>query len=145
MLDLVGVWRLVDLYAQPEGTDERTQLLGADPSGYAVFEPGGRMMAIMTANTRTPGKSTPEMAELFLSMVAYSGKWSVDDQKFITVVDLAGDPSWIGTSQTRYYKFDGKILTIYTAPLNLSAFPRKKAAMYHFASPATRAMMRAAV
>jgi Lipocalin-like domain len=66
MLDLVGVWRLVDLYALAGGTGERTELLGVDPRGCAVFEPGGRMMAIVTASDRMTGRSVPEMAELFL-------------------------------------------------------------------------------
>jgi|SRR6516225_5930488 len=130
MLDLVGVWRLVDLYALAEGTGERTELLGANPSGYAVFESGGRMMAIVTAMNRTTGRSVPEMAELFLSIGAYSGKWSVDDEKFITVVDLAWDPSWVGTSQIRYYTFDGRILSLRTAPIELPAFPGRKAIAY---------------
>jgi lipocalin-like protein len=129
MLDLVGVWRLVDLYALAE-TGERTQLIGAGLSGYAVFEPGGRMMAIVTASNRATGRSVPELAELFLSMGAYSGKWSVDAEKFITVVDLAWDPSWVGTSQIRYYTFDGRTLSLRTAPIELPAFPGRKAIAY---------------
>ena len=130
MSDLVGVWRLVDFYALSEGDDERTQLLGDDPSGDAVFEPSGRMMAMVTAGNRMTGRSVPEMAELFLSMAAYSGKWSIDDQKFTTVVDVAWDPSWVGTSQIRYYTFDGKILTLRTDPLELAALPGRKAIVY---------------
>jgi len=130
MLDLVGVWRLLELYALAEGTGERTDLLGKDPNGYAVFEPGGRMMAIATASNRMTGRSAPEMAELFLSMGAYTGKWSVDDEKFITVVDVAWEPSWVGTSQIRYHAFDGKILSLRTDPIELPAFPGRKAIAY---------------
>jgi hypothetical protein len=130
MLYLVGVWRLLELYALAEGTGERIDLLGKDPNGYAVFEPGGRMIAIATATNRTTGRSVVETAELFLSMAAYSGKWSVEGEKFITVVDVAWEPSWVGTSQIRYYAFDGKILSLRTDPIELPAFPGRKAIAY---------------
>jgi hypothetical protein len=131
MLDLVGVWRLVGAsYVVLEETGERTELLGSEPRAYAIFEPGGRVMVIGQANNRTPGTSTAAMAELFRSMVAYSGKWSIDGEKFVTVVDLAADPSWVGTVQVRYYTFDGHTLSLRTAPLELPSFPGRRAVVY---------------
>jgi len=131
MLDLVGVWRLVGAsYVVFEETGERTELLGSEPRAYAIFEPGGRVMVIGQANNRTPGTSTAAMAELFQSMVAYSGKSSIDGEKFVTVVDLAADPSWVGTVQVRYYTFDGHTLSLRTAPLELPSFPGRRAVVY---------------
>lgn len=130
MPDLVGVWRLVGGYAIAQESSERVELFGNDPIGYAVFEPGGRMMVIAAASDRIPGVSTPEMAQLFKSMVAYSGKWSIDSEKFVTEVDLASDPSWIGNAQVRYYAFDGQTLSLRTAPLEHPSFPGMKAIVY---------------
>jgi hypothetical protein len=87
-------------------------------------------MVIGQANNRTPGTSTAAMAELFQSMVAYSGKWSIEGEKFVTVVDLAADPSWVGTVQVRYYTFDGHTLSLRTAPLELPSFPGRRAVVY---------------
>ncbi|HEV2335228.1 MAG TPA: lipocalin-like domain-containing protein, partial [Stellaceae bacterium] len=126
----VGVWRLVGGYAIAQESSERVELFGNDPIGYAVFEPGGRMMVIAAASDRIPGVSTPEMAQLFKSMVAYSGKWSIDSEKFVTEVDLASDPSWIGNAQVRYYAFDGQTLSLRTAPLEHPSFPGMKAIVY---------------
>ena len=130
MLDLVGVWRLVASYVVLEDTGERTELLGHEPSAYAIFEPGGRMMVIGHAKNRTPGTSTAAMAELFRSVVAYSGKWTIDSEKFATEVDIAADPGWVGTTQVRYYTFDGQILSLRTAPLELPTHPGRKAVVY---------------
>jgi hypothetical protein len=130
MLDLVGVWRLVASYVVVEGTGERTELLGHEPYAYAIFEPGGRMMVIGQAKNRTPGTSTAAMAELFRSIVAYSGKWSIDSEKFVTEVDIAADPGWVGTTQVRYYNFDGQTLSLRTAPLELPSHPGRKAVVY---------------
>ena len=130
MLDLVGVWRLIASYVVVEGTGERTELLGHEPYAYAIFEPGGRMMVIGHAKNRTPGTSTAAIAELFRSLVAYSGKWSIDSEKFATEVDIAADPTWVGTTQVRYYTFDGQTLSLRTAPLELPAHPGRKVVVY---------------
>jgi hypothetical protein len=130
MLDPVGVWRFVAGYAIAEETGERIELYGADPRGYGIFEPGGRMMAMLEASGRVAGKSEAEMAELYRSMVAYSGRWSVDAEKFITEVDLASDPSLVGTTQVRYYTYDGQIMSLRTPPMALPAFNGRNAVIY---------------
>jgi hypothetical protein len=130
MLDLVGVWRFIAGYAIAEETGERIELYGADPRGYGIFEPSGRMMAMLEASGRVAGKSEAERAELYRSMVAYSGKWSVDAEKFITEVDLASDPSLVGTTQVRYYAYDGQIMSLRTPPMALPAFNGRNAVIY---------------
>ena len=130
MLDPVGVWRFIAGYAIAEETGERIELYGAEPRGYGIFEPGGRMMAMLGASGRVPGESVSEMAELYRSMVAYSGKWSVDAEKFITEVDLASDPSWVGTTQVRFYTYDGQIMSLRTPPVALPAFNGRTAVIY---------------
>ncbi len=130
MLDPVGVWRLIAGYAIAEETGERIELYGADPRGYGIFEPGGRMMAMLEASGRVAGKTEAEMAGLYRSMVAYSGKWSVDAEKFITEVDLASDPNLVGTTQVRYYTYDGEIMSLRTPPMALSVFNGRNAVIY---------------
>jgi len=88
------------------------------------------MMVIGHAKNRTPGTSTAAIAELFRSLVAYSGKWSIDSEKFATEVDIAADPTWVGTTQVRYYTFDGQTLSLRTAPLELPAHPGRKVVVY---------------
>ncbi len=130
MLDPVGVWHFAAGYAIAEGTGELIELYGDDPRGYGIFEPGGRMMAMLEASGRVAGKSEAEMAELYRSMVAYSGKWSVDAEKFITEVDLASDPSLVGTTQVRYYTYDGQIMSLRTPPMALPAFNGRTAVIF---------------
>jgi hypothetical protein len=130
MLDPVGVWRFVAGYAIAEETGERVELYSADPRGYGIFERGGRMMAMLEASGRVAGKSEAEMAELYRSMIAYSGKWSVDGEKFATEVDLASDPNLVGTTQVRYYKYDGQIMSLRTPPIEVPAFNGQTAVVY---------------
>jgi hypothetical protein len=117
-------------YVVAEETGERTELFGAAPRGYAIFDADGRMMAILAASDRVAGTSVADMAELFRSMVAYSGRWSIDGERFVTEVDLASDPSWIGTAQVRYYAFDGRTLSLRTALIQHPSFPGRMAVVY---------------
>lgn len=130
MLDPVGVWRLIAGYAIAEETGERIELYGLDPRGYAIIERGGRMMAMLGASGRAAGKSEAEMAELYRSMIAYSGRWSVDAEKFTTEVDLASDPSLVGTTQVRYYAYDGRTWSLRTPPMIIPAFDGRTAVIY---------------
>ena len=130
MLNLVGAWRLMSGYFVAQESGERRDIFGPDPFGYAVFEPHGRMLVLITPADRSPAASTAEMAALFKSMAAYTGRWSIDDEKFMTDVDGAWDPSWVGTEQVRYYTFDGQTLSLRTMPIDHPAFPGQKVIGY---------------
>ncbi|MBV9597027.1 MAG: lipocalin-like domain-containing protein [Chloroflexi bacterium] len=126
MLNLVGAWRLTSCYFVAPDTGDRVDVLGAEPFGRVVFEPSGRMVVLMTAAAR----SSSDMADLFKSMIAYTGQWSIDGEKLTTHVDAAWDPGWVGTPQIRYFTFDGHTLSIRTAPIEHPAFPGRKVTGY---------------
>lgn len=86
---MVGAWRLISIYAAPVGFDERADLHALGPQGYAVFEAGGRMMALLTSSGREAAADTDGVAALYRSMTAYTGRWRIDGKKFATKVDMA--------------------------------------------------------
>jgi lipocalin-like protein len=88
------------------------------------------MMMLLEATGRMADQTQAEMAQLYRSMLAYSGKWSVDAEKFVTEVDLASDPSLVGTSQVRYYTYDGEIMSLRTPALALPGFNGRIAVVY---------------
>jgi hypothetical protein len=130
MLNLVGVWRLRAGYFVAQDTGDRHDIFGAEPFGRVVFEPDGRMIVLITPAVRTPSESASEMAAMFKSTAAYTGRWSIDGEKFTTEVDGAWDPSWVGTEQVRYYTFDGHTLSLRTMPIEHPAFPGQKVIGY---------------
>ena len=73
-MDLVGTWRLKSAYFVAQGTGDRLDWLGAEPFGYAVFEPRGRLIVIITSSARTRAASATHMAALHKSMVALHGQ-----------------------------------------------------------------------
>jgi Lipocalin-like domain len=130
LLNLVGAWRATSSYFVESGTGERCDMFAGDVFGSVVFEPTGRMVVLMTFGPRVPAESDSDMTALFKSMVAYTGKWSVDDETFVTRVDGAWDPGWIGTEQVRYHAFDGETLSLRTAPIQHPAFPGREVIGY---------------
>jgi hypothetical protein len=123
MLNLVRIWQLASCHVVAQETGDRLDILGANPFGRVVFDPNGRMLVLITPSGGSPAQSTSEIAARFKSIVAYTGHWTIERDKFVTNVDGAWDPSWVGTEQVRYYAFDGQTLSLRTAPIDHPSFP----------------------
>ena len=111
---LVGTWKLVSFQFETEGSDEPRDVYDEHPTGFLVITAEGRMMLLLTAGDRT---RIARASALFDRMIAYSGRYRLlGDDRFITTVDSAWHPAWIGTEQTRFFTLDGDTLSI-TSPL----------------------------
>jgi hypothetical protein len=60
-----------------------------------------------------------EHTAAYRTLTAYTGKWRVDCEKFITKVDVAWNPAWVGTEQIRFWRLAGNRLVIRSAPISL--------------------------
>ena len=110
---LVGTWKQLSFHYEFEDSDERDEPLGANPVGYLVLTEE-RLITLTTARERATDAAP---SELLGSMIAYSGRYRLQgDDCFITTVDSAWQPSWIGTEQVRFFKMDGEILSAVSAP-----------------------------
>ncbi len=112
---LTGVWKLVSFDIEYQESGKRQALFGASPRGYIIFTSGGRMMTVFTGEGRKPGDSVEQKAELFRTMMAYSGIFRVEGDKFINRIDVSWNEAWNGTDQERFYKLSGDRLDIITA------------------------------
>lgn len=104
---IVGIWRLVSFEREYQATGEREFVLGKTPTGYIIFMPEGRMVVVLTGEGRNAPKTDQDRAGLFNSLVAYTGMYRVDGDKWITKVDVSANPAWVGTEQTRFFRVDG--------------------------------------
>ena len=112
----VGVWKLVSCIYEDVQTNERTLPYGEHPKGYAILTPEGRLMALITAEGRTAPRTAEERDAAFRSAVAYSGRYRVDGNQFVTTVDIAWNEAWVGTDQLRLFKRKGDRLHIESPP-----------------------------
>ena len=114
---IIGTWKLVAVTYEDAQTKERTPVLGDQPRGYQIATPEGRWLALVTANGRPVPKTDEDRAKALRSMIAYSGRYRVEDNKVITKVEVAWNEAWVGGEQTRFIRFDGEILHIESPPM----------------------------
>lgn len=103
---VVGTWKLRTVMYEDQETKERSPVYGAHPIGYQLATPRGRWIAVMTAE----GRKVPQNDERALalrSMIAYTGRYRVEDRRIIVKVEAAWQQSWVGTEQIREFRFEG--------------------------------------
>jgi hypothetical protein len=111
---LVGSWKLSSWVIQVVG-GEATEPFGPNPKGRAVFTPNEYVAFIIVAPNRKPASNNEESAALLKSLLAYTGKFTIDGDKFTTKVDISGNELLTGQDQVRVFRLDGDRLSIRTA------------------------------
>ncbi|MGD0331069.1 MAG: lipocalin-like domain-containing protein [Nitrososphaeria archaeon] len=120
---LIGTWKLKSFeWRASDGSV--IYPFGRDVLGYLIFSPEGYFSATLSAANRKKftsqdliGGSLEEKAgatELYLS---YCGPCEIEKDKFRTRVEISLIPNWVGGYQERYYKIDGKTLSVRSTPM----------------------------
>src|SRR6202020_2504176 len=112
---LFGSWRLISFQLKVVGEDaEPKDIFGPDPIGRIIFSPEHRVVVFISRAGRRPPTSESEAAALLSSMTAYTGKFRLDGDKFITQVDGAWNEIYKGSEQVRDFELSGDRLSIRT-------------------------------
>ncbi len=114
---IVGTWQLVSVVYEDQATKERTPVYGEHPKGIQIATPEGRWLALMTAENRPVPKTDEDRAQALKTMIAYTGRYRVDNGKVITKVEAAWNEAWVGTEQVRNIRFAGDRLYIESPPM----------------------------
>ena len=113
---LLGNWKLVSFFTEDVQTKQRSSVFGEHPNdGFIGFTPD-RFFAFAMAEGRKAPQTPEEQAAAYRTVVAYTGTWRLEGEKFIVKVDVAWNPAWVGTDQVRFWRVDGNKLFITTAP-----------------------------
>lgn len=112
---LQGTWKLVAFEVEAQATGERRPAFPTPSQGRLMVLPNGIMMSIITLAESSPPKTGAEQAAAFNTMVAYSGRYRVEGDRFMTDVDLAWHAGWVGSLQLRTYRFVGERLELISA------------------------------
>lgn len=121
---ILGTWRLLSYVREEIPSGDKSDVMGAHPSGYIHYGRDGRMMVIIVGTDRKKPAgpvATPQEAEaLIRSMLSYAGTYTLNPEaKTITHhIDISWDQSRTGESHVRTYKLDGDRLTLTTQPSN---------------------------
>jgi hypothetical protein len=96
---LRGVWLLRSAHLERVDTAEKIFQYGDNPRGVLILHEGGRLAAIITPSHQS-GDAPPPRRKL----LAYSGRYRIEPgNRFVTDVDIAWIPSWVGTPRGRKF------------------------------------------
>jgi lipocalin-like protein len=117
---LIGTWKLVSVVNEDVSTGVKSDYFGPNPDGYINYGPDGRMIVINTRADRAKPKGaspTPaEAADLFRSVLAYAGTYTIEGNEVTHHVDISWNEAWTGTHQMRIARFDGERVHLSTKP-----------------------------
>jgi hypothetical protein len=117
---LIGTWRLVAVETEDLATGEKSAAWGPNPEGFINYAPDGRMMVINARRGRKkPDAAVPtptEADELFKSMLAYAGTYTIDGNQVTHHIEISWNEAWTGTDQVRIARFDGNRVHLSTKP-----------------------------
>ena len=121
---LIGTWKLVSWQVIVENEPPQN-VFESHPKGFLILTREGRSFVLTTAENRRKGMGDGERASLHKSMLSYSGKYRVEANDLITVVDVSWNEEWNGTEQRRHFRIEGDKLFIESAPAPSIVFPGK--------------------
>ena len=112
---LFGSWRLISFQLKVVGEEGQPKdIFGPNPIGRIIFSPEHRVVVFISRADRRAPTNEAEAAALLSSMTAYTGKFRLDGDKFITQVDGAWNEFYKGSEQVRYFELNGDTLSIRT-------------------------------
>jgi hypothetical protein len=111
---LVGVWELVsiDTEFRDDGTRRPARL--SIPAAYIMFTPLGRLLSMLTRPSRAEWGAEREGEALFRATFAYSGRYRLEEDRWVTRVDRTWTDAWTDAVQAHSYRVDGYALTVLT-------------------------------
>ena len=111
---LFGVWKIESIYTENRA-GERKKSYGERPNGYSILTREKLMTIIITTPDREVPITDADRNAAFTSMIAYSGSYRVEDDRFITNVDTSWNEAWTGTEQVRFVELEGDTMTLTSA------------------------------
>jgi Lipocalin-like domain len=110
--EVIGVWVLRSAALERTDTGERILPYGENPRGVLILHEGGRMAAIITPSDQSGDRPPPRR-----KLLPYSGRYRIEpNERFVTDVDIAWIPSWVGTPRGRTFSLREGVLHIASDP-----------------------------
>jgi hypothetical protein len=119
--ELLGTWRLMSFTQKILATGETIDVFGKEPQGFINYGDDGRMMVLMVKDARPKpsdlaAMTDQERVELFKTMVAYAGTYTVDSRTVTHHLDISWNQIFTGADQVRNIEFDGCKFVMSTNP-----------------------------
>src|SRR4051812_41066614 len=96
---LLGTWRMASWRREFVATGETSDAMGSNPIGYLSYHSGRVTAFVLEQDRPSLSNAAPtdeEKVKLFDTMLAYSGTYTVEEDRVIHHVDAAWNPTWLG-------------------------------------------------
>ena len=113
---VVGLWTLVSVVYEDQATKSARRCSARSRAAAARRCPEGHWLAAVTAEGR-PVPDRRARAQALRTMIAYSGRYRVEDGRVIAKVEIAWNEAWVGGEQIRFIRFEGDRLFIESPPM----------------------------
>ena len=118
---VVGSWRLVSWVEVETESKSVHSVFGDNPTGVITYTPDGRMSVVIIDPKRKPPAgpkpTDAEADELYRTMIAYSGAYSLEGNKVTHKIEVSWNQAWTGTNQQRFVEVKDDQLIIKTPPI----------------------------
>ncbi len=100
--EIYGTWKLASMQRKIVETGQTLDAFGPNPRGFLMYGQAGRMIVLIATSNRPKPESIEKMtdqqrADLFRSMVAYTGTYKFDGTSVEHHIDVSWNEVWAGT------------------------------------------------
>lgn len=120
--DFLGTWRLVGASRKDLSTGEVTQAFGGPhPVGFISYGKDHRMMTVVAYDDRIKPPRVDQVSaeqrdELFRTMFAYAGTYSISGTSVEHHIEVSWNETWTGTTLIRDISFQNGKLVLTARP-----------------------------
>ena len=111
---IVGTWELVSYKVEDKETGKLVDAMGDTPRGRVIFTKDGWVAFNLEGSDRRTAATDAERASLLKTLVAYIGRYRIEGDQWVTKVQTAWIPEWVGTEQRRTVRIDGDFADVTT-------------------------------
>jgi hypothetical protein len=122
---IVGTWKLTNYEAHGEDGSVSCPL-GPDAVGYLIYTDDGFMSVAMMSSGRQSyaqedllGGTDAEKLAAAEGFFSYCGRYEIDGDSVLHLIEVAFFPNRIGSTQRRYFRLEGDRLLLTTPPMTI--------------------------
>jgi Lipocalin-like domain len=117
--ELVGTWKLVSASSVTSKGKRNETPYGVGPVGFLSYSEDGRVTALISYGGRKPLGAIPqveEQAEAFKTFFAYSGRYTLSEDKVIHHIEICSIQNYVDKDLIRSLIVEGDQIKLITPP-----------------------------
>jgi hypothetical protein len=115
----VGSWKLVSASSTTSKGERNDTPYGLNPAGVLTYSEDGRVTSLISYGERrllSIASRTEEQAEAFNTFLAYSGRYTLGDDKVTHHIEISSIQNYVGKDLVRNIRLEGDQIVLITPP-----------------------------